>query len=103
MIEPKALAGLVLVTAGLSVVLGPVVMTGILSAAKSMWEIVKRRSPTDHTTDQRAPDGFADHAKVIVEASEGAPGEIRISYMLDALTESDTLRKEVARLRELTK
>lgn len=47
-----------------------------------------------------APTAFCDHVQTIITASEGAPAEIRLAYLLDGLSEADVLRRELTRLRE---
>jgi hypothetical protein len=47
-----------------------------------------------------APAAYREHVATIIDASEGAPPDIRLAYLADGLSEADVLRREIARLRE---
>ena len=47
-----------------------------------------------------APAAFCEHVRTVISASEGAPAEVRLAYLVDGLSEADVLRREIARLRE---
>jgi hypothetical protein len=49
-------------------------------------------------SDKPAPDGFVEHAALIVATAPAATPAIRESYMLDGLTEAQVLRAECQRL-----
>jgi hypothetical protein len=61
-----------------------------------------RRKPSDpessRNSDQPAPKGFAEHAKLICNTAPAATPAIREQYLLGALTEVQVLRAECERL-----
>ena len=73
-------------------------------AATAGREWLSRRVATGEqaasVSNTTAPAAFCEHVQMIIEASEGAPAEIRLAYLLDGLSEADVLRRELARLRE---
>lgn len=62
-----------------------------------LTELNPSPAPKGRTTDETAPVGFAEHAKILCAAAPGASAEIRLSYILEGYTEAQVLRAEVER------
>jgi hypothetical protein len=54
--------------------------------------------PESRSSDQKPPDGFAEHVAIVVAAAPTATPEVVLSYLRAGLTEADTLRAEVKRM-----
>ncbi len=109
MIDWATVAGCLLVTSGISVFAGPLIL-------RPLWVLCGRvigrmfggssspskrdNTPPARSADAPPPPGFSEHVEVILSASEGAPSLFRIGYLIDANTEAETLRREVARMRK---
>lgn len=52
------------------------------------------------SSDQAAPSGFGEHVDLILSVCGAAPEKVQIQYLRDALSESDTLRRENKRMVE---
>ncbi len=55
-------------------------------------------SEVTRSADAAAPGGFSDHVATVLSACPNAPYEIRLAYLIDGLTEAETLRREIKRL-----
>ena len=64
------------------------------------WLKLRTGGTVDATqnSDKPAPDGFVEHAALIVATAPAATPAIREKYMLDGLTEAQVLRAECQRL-----
>ena len=74
-------------------------------AATTGREWLRRRSAATgeqsaSVSNTTAPAAFCSHVETIIAASEGAPAEMRLDYLVNGLSEADVLRQELARLRE---
>jgi len=91
-----ALAPYLLIAGGLAMALGGGGLKQVASAVVSKAKTAKR--PQQASSDAEAPDGFKEHVAVVLDACPNAPYETRLVYLIDGLTEAQTLRREVERL-----
>lgn len=59
---------------------------------------VDPEKPEARSSDQKPPEGFADHVAIVVAAAPTATPEVVLSYLRAGLTEAETLRAEVKRM-----
>jgi len=90
-----ALAPYLLVGGGLAMALGGKGLKQLASAVVSKAKAVKPQQPS---SDAEPPNGFKAHVAIVLDACPNAPYETRLAYLVDGLTEAQTLRREVERL-----
>ena len=74
---------------------------GILERLKKFLPNFNKDSNTSNpvkNSDQPAPEGFREHVSTIMGVSQSAPALTTLNYLLEGLSESEVLRKEVNRL-----
>lgn len=94
----RPIIGVVLILGAVVAFAGPIVWRWVLEFFEPEPPGIESHSVEPHSSDSPAPCGFTDHVSVILDASQGCPAEIRIGYLIDGLTEAQTLRHEVKRL-----
>lgn len=74
----------------------------ILNAVKSKLSTVPTLSgEASANSDRLPPEDFKTHAQTIVTAATYADGDTKLKYLLEGLTEAETLKAEVTRMGEL--
>jgi len=94
-LTPKELMGLVLMLGGGG--------WFVVTKGRAAWKWIGNRKPTvvgdkRHNTDALPPEGFTDHAALIVQTAPTAPDKTLVKYCLAGLTEAAVFLAERKRL-----